>query len=103
MDIFQDHVLPNAKEDLSHSELFTNENSIDVKDKEFVTAIADKSSKDLTPKELERLKHIVRKDIPVSIRVKIWLLLSGGAEITYKALYTETCEEIFTEGEFGLS
>jgi len=102
MEIFQEHVLPNAKEDLSQSELFAPGDSIDAKDEEFVTAIAEKSSKDLTPKELERLKHIVRKEIPVTIRVKIWLLLSGGADVTYKALYGETCDELFTEGQLGL-
>ena len=99
MNIFQEHVLPNAKEDLSQSELFTNEDAIDIKDKEFINALSNKSSKDLLPKEAERLKHIVRKNIPVSIRKNVWLLLSGGAEITYKALYHETSDELFSKGK----
>ncbi|XP_066917803.1 GTPase-activating protein skywalker-like [Clytia hemisphaerica] len=99
-DVFQSHVLPNAKADLSQSELFTNEDTLDNKDKDFINNISSKSSKDLTPKEQERLKHIVRKNTPVSTRIKIWLLLSGGAEITYQALYKETCEELFTQGDF---
>lgn len=99
MSVFQDHVLPNAKEDLAQSELFTNEDSIDPKEKEFVKTVANKSSKDLTSKELDKLKIIARKSISASIRVKIWLLLSGGADITYQSLYEETCEELFTEGK----
>lgn len=98
-DVFQAHVLPNAKEDLSQSELFTNEDYLDGKDKKFINDISSKSSVDLTAKEQEQLKHIVRKNTPIAIRKKIWLLLSGGAEITYHALFKETCEELFTQGK----
>lgn len=97
-DVFQKHVLPNAKEDLSQSELFTNEDYLDAKDKEFINNLSSKSSTELSAKELERLKHIVRKNTPVAIRKKVWLLLSGGAEITYHALFKETCDELFTQG-----
>ena len=99
-DIFQKHVLHNAKEDLSQSVLFTNEDYLDKKDKELISNISSKSSRDLTAKEQEQLKHIVRKNTPVATRKKIWLLLSGGAEITYHALFEETCEELFTQGLF---
>ena len=95
------HVNSNGIVEIHKSELFTRDDEVTYKDKEFIDTILSKRCIDINTKEMKKLKDIVRLHMPSNSRVPLWMFMSGGIEelSTTTKVYDDTCERLFSDGK----